>query len=148
MRTLLRLAIALALVAGLAACGGSDSEEGDGGSAGAEPGRTEAAGEGARFPTVLEATAEATGERTFSFSVTISSPYDSPERFADGWRILSPDGETIAEHELTHDHAAEQPFTREQFDVEVPPGLTEVVVEPRDSENGYGGARKRISLPE
>jgi hypothetical protein len=132
---LVRSMIGLALLAGVAACGGSESE----------PTETGAADD--RFPSVLEVAAEPTGERTFNFSVTISSPYDSPERFADGWRILTPDGEPIAEHELLHDHAGEQPFTREQLGVEVPAGLTEVVVEGRDSENGYGGRTRTVELP-
>ena len=140
------MAIIVAVAAGLSACGGSDSDGDDEGSAGQEPG-TEAGGADDRFPSVLEVAAEPTGERTFTFAVTISSPYDSPERFADGWRILTPDGETIAEHTLLHDHAAEQPFTREQTDVEVPSGVTEVMVEPRDSENGYGGRKGRVELP-
>jgi hypothetical protein len=145
MRMLPLLAITLGL--GLVACGDSDSGDGDEGSAAQEPGVTTTEGAGDRYPSVLRVTAEATGEGTFTFSVTISSPYDSPERYADGWRILTPDGEQIAEHELTHDHASEQPFTREQSGVEVSPELTEVVVEGRDSKNGYGGKRERVALP-
>ena len=33
------------------------------------------------------------GERVFDVAVTISSPYDTPERYADGWRVLDRDGQ-------------------------------------------------------
>lgn len=147
MRIVAPIAIALVLAASLAACGEDSDSEGasEPGDPGSESAETSAAGE--RFPSVVEVTAEPTGERTFTLAVTISSPYDSPERYADGWRVMTPDGEPIAEHELLHDHAAEQPFTREQTGVEVPPGVTEVVVEGRDSESGFGGETQRVELP-
>jgi hypothetical protein len=144
---LVRLAIVLVLLAALSSCG-SDSGEGEEVPVESEPGAPGIGQEGDVFPDVVEVTAKPTGERAFTFSVTISSPYDSPQRFADGWRILAPDGETIAEHELLHDHADEQPFTRTQTDVEVPRGVTELVVEPRDSENGYGGKTGTVALSE
>jgi hypothetical protein len=77
----------------------------------------------------------------------MSSPYDSPERYADGWRILGAGGEVYGEMTLAHDHASEQPFTRTQSGVEIPDGATTVVVEGRDSENGYGGQTRTVDLP-
>lgn len=106
----------------------------------------ESADNSQRFPDVIEATAVRDGD-IFSFEVTISSPYDSAARYADGWRILGPNGEVYAEHGLAHDHAGEQPFTRTQRGVEIPAGVTEVVVEARDLVNGYGGGTVMIELP-
>lgn len=63
-----------------------------------------------KFPAVIDVTAEQTGT-TFSFTVTISSPYDSPRRYADGWRVKGQDGTVYGEDTLLHDHADEQPFT-------------------------------------
>lgn len=99
-----------------------------------------------RYPDVIDVAVEQAGE-TFSFDVTISSPYDTPERYADGWRILGRDGTVYGEHTLAHDHANEQPFTRTQNDVEIPPGVEEVTVEGRDSEYGFGGATVTVQLP-
>ena len=39
---------------------------------------------------------------------------------ADGWRVLDEDGNVLAEHELGHDHANEQPFTRSRGPFEIP----------------------------
>lgn len=91
-----------------------------------------------QFPDIVDVTVTAEGD-AFRFDVTVSSPYDTPERYADAWRIVAPDGTELGVRELTHDHAAEQPFTRSLNDVEIPSDVTEVIVEGRDLVNGWGG---------
>jgi hypothetical protein len=144
MRRILTAAAALLAAASMAAGCASGGEP-------ADPDRTTAAAPSAapdeqRYPDVVDATVERTGQ-AFSFSVTISSPYDTPERYADGWRILGPDATVYGEHTLAHDHAGEQPFTRTQTGVEIPAGVPEVTVEARDQRYGYGGATVTVSLP-
>lgn len=155
MRLMTTAAIALcALVLG--ACGGDDegsatqapaptgaAEESGGETAG---GAAQADGE-QPYPEIVDVEAEAAGEGTYDFAVTISSPYDSPERYADGWRVLGPGGEVLGEMELTHDHANEQPFTRTQSGVEVPDEVERVTIEGHDLENGYGGEPFPVELP-
>lgn len=99
-----------------------------------------------RYPDVIDVEATVSDDGTWSFAVTISSPYDTPERYADGWRVVGPDGDIYGEHLLTHDHAGEQPFTRTQRGVEIPPDVDQVTVEGRDQEYGYGGATVTITL--
>jgi hypothetical protein len=99
-----------------------------------------------RFPDVIDVEVRRAGE-AHDFDVTISSPYDTPERYADGWRVKDPDGTVYGEHELLHDHAAEQPFTRTQTGVVIPEGVTEVIVEGRDRRFGYGGKTVTVALP-
>ena len=82
-----------------------------------------------------------------SFDVTISSPYDSPDRYADAWRVVGEDGIVYAVRELTHDHANEQPFTRSLSGVEIPDDVGSVVIEGRDLENGWGGETLEVALP-
>jgi len=77
----------------------------------------------------------------------MSSPYDSPRRYADGWRVLGPDAEVLGSHMLLHDHANEQPFTRTQRGLVVPDGVAEVTVEGRDLEFGYGGGTIVVAVP-
>lgn len=101
---------------------------------------------GADFPDVIKAELSAEGD-TFSLSVTMSSEYDSPERYADGWRVLDPEGNVLATMELGHDHASEQPFTRTQSGVEIPEGVETVTIEGHDLENGYGGATVDVEVP-
>jgi len=141
------------LAVAVAACGSDDP--GDGADATASPtvsptgdeDTTSAAtsDDAPRYPDVVEATAIADGDR-WTFSATISSPYDSPERYADAFRVIAPDGTVLGVRELTHDHAAEQPFTRSLTGVAVPDDITDVTVEGRDLVNGWGGATVQVTL--
>lgn len=97
------------------------------------------------YPDVIGATAVPSGD-TWTVSATLSSPYDTPERYADAWRVIGPDGAIYAERILTHDHADEQPFTRSQSGVEIPAEVTEVTIEGRDLANGYGGSTFVLTL--
>lgn len=86
------------------------------------------------------------GSGTWSFAVTVSSPYDTPDRYADGWRVLGPDGAVYGIHTLAHDHANEQPFTRRQSGVDVPDGVETVTIEGRDQVSGFGGRTITVEL--
>ena len=100
-----------------------------------------------RYPDVVAVELRPAGQRVFDVAVTISSPYDTPERYADGWRVLDPEGNVLGTHMLMHDHANEQPFTRTQRGLEIPAGVTEITVEGRDQANGYGGQTVTIDVP-
>jgi hypothetical protein len=49
--------------------------------------------------------------------------------------------------ELLHDHATEQPFTRDLYGVKIPRGVRSVVVQARDRTFGYGGGIVEVVLP-
>lgn len=99
------------------------------------------------FPDVIAVEATRNGD-DWTFAVTVSSPYDTPERYADAWRVVGPDGTVYGERLLAHDHAAEQPFTRSQTGITIPDDVPIVVVEARDSENGWGGSTVDHELPD
>ncbi|MDO5513532.1 hypothetical protein [Corynebacterium sp.] len=105
-----------------------------------------AAADSQEYPDILEAELTASGDE-FRISVTVSSPYDTPERYADGWRVLTPEGDVLAEHDLAHDHQNEQPFTRSRGPFAIPDDVDEVVVEGRDQDNGYGGDTVTVPVP-
>ena len=98
-----------------------------------------------QFPDVIDATAEETN-LGWTFAVTVSSPYDSADRYADAWRIVGPDGSVYGTRELAHDHAAEQPFTRGVQGVEIPDDVDVVTIEARDQANGWGGGVFELTL--
>ncbi len=100
-----------------------------------------------RFPDVLAVELRSTAADSFDVAVSVSSPYDTPQRYADGWRVLAPDGTVLGEHTLAHDHAGEQPFTRTQPGVSIPEGVDRVTVEGRDQRYGYGGATVTVDVP-
>lgn len=99
------------------------------------------------FPDILEAELTHESVDEYTIAVMVSSPYDTPERYADGWRVMTTDGDVLAEHDLAHDHANEQPFTRSRGPFVIPSGMQEVVVEGHDQANGYGGETVTIAVP-
>lgn len=98
------------------------------------------------YPDVIEASVSQIGS-SYTFDVTISSPYDSLDRYADAWRVVGDDGQVHGVRELTHDHANEQPFTRSLSGVEIPDGVETVTIEGRDLIYGWGGATVDLTLP-
>lgn len=100
-----------------------------------------------RFPDVVAVEVRAGGPNAFDFDVTISSPYDTPRRYADGFRITTPGNEVLGERKLLHDHQNEQPFTRELHGVKIPHAVRKVLVQARDQKFGYGGKIVEVTLP-
>lgn len=99
------------------------------------------------FPDVLDATATQADDGTWTFNVTLSSPYDTPEQYADAWRVVDVDGNELGIRILGHDHATEQPFTRSHSGIVIPDGITSVTIEGRDQTNGWGGNFLEFDLP-
>ena len=100
-----------------------------------------------KHPDVINATVKARDADTFDFDVTVSSPYDTPQRYADGFRVTGKGGEVYGERKLWHDHATEQPFTRDLHGVRIPRAVRSVMVQARDQKFGYGGRTLEMMLP-
>jgi hypothetical protein len=102
------------------------------------------------YPEILAAKVRSNGDERFDFDVTLSSPYDTPQRYADAFRVMSKEGSegtVYGERTLFHDHASEQPFTRDLYGVRIPPGVSRVVIQGRDKQFGYGGKTLEAALP-
>ncbi|HZD23183.1 MAG TPA: N-acetylmuramoyl-L-alanine amidase [Acidimicrobiia bacterium] len=97
------------------------------------------------YPDVVAAEV-ARGSDTYSVEVTISSPYDTTQRYADAFRVVGDDGRVYGIRQLTHDHANEQPFTRSLGGVEIPGSVDSVTVEARDQVYGWGGETVTVEL--
>ena len=100
-----------------------------------------------KYPDVIAAKVQASGTETFNFDVMVSSPYDTPQRYADAIRVMGRDGAVYGERKLLHDHAHEQPFTRDLYGVKIPKGVRVVIVQGRDQQSGYGGKTVEVALP-
>lgn len=100
----------------------------------------------ALYPDVVDVAVSVSGSG-YDFDVTMSSPYDSPERYADAWRVIGDDGQVYGVRELLHDHANEQPFTRSLTGVEIPDTVTSVTIQGRDQVYGWGGGVVEVNLP-
>jgi hypothetical protein len=100
-----------------------------------------------KYPDVIAAKASLRGVDIFDFEVTMTSPYDTAQRYADAFRIVDSSGKIFGERVLLHDHADEQPFTRDLGNVRIPKGVRTVVVQGRDQKSGYGGKTVELVLP-
>ncbi len=100
-----------------------------------------------KYPDVLAVNVQAHGDNRFDFDATISSPYDSEQRYADAFRVMSSDGVVFGVRTLWHDHASEQPFTRDLYGITIKAGVKSVIVQARDQKYGYGGKTVTVELP-
>jgi len=100
-----------------------------------------------KFPDVVSVKVTPRSANLFDFDVTVSSPYDTPQRYADAIRVVAKPDVVLGERILFHDHADEQPFTRDVHGVKIPPGIRVVVVQARDKAHGYGGKTVEVTLP-
>ncbi len=146
LRTVLAVLAATALATGCAGTGNEGGETPAGPTTGAPATTTTESAAGDPFPDIVGAVAEVDDDGTWRFDVTVSSPYDTAERYADAWRILTGDGEVLGVRELAHDHANEQPFTRSLTGVVIPPSIDRVTIQGRDQLNGWGGQTFELEL--
>jgi len=90
---------------------------------------------------------------TWTFHVSVQHPDTGWEDYADGWDVVTPDGNVLKTDPddpftrlLLHPHENEQPFTRSQSGVEIPDGVTQVRVRAHDLVDGYGGREVVVDL--
>jgi hypothetical protein len=141
-RLLARALPAVVVVIGLSACTTSSPTPSPGTSSTSS---TSSAGQ--LFPDVVALDPTTLSTPTTRVAVTLSSPYDTPARYADAIRVRSTDATTIyGILKLGHDHATEQPFTRTLTGLQIPTGVTTVIVEGHDHVNGWGGRTLTVQV--
>ncbi|WP_245621502.1 hypothetical protein [Enterovibrio calviensis] len=94
---------------------------------------------------VVNATATKSGD-VYRISATVLHADEGWDHYANAWRVVTANGDVLGVRELLHPHENEQPFTRSLSGVSVPEGVTEVIVEARDSVHGWGGKTFKIVL--
>lgn len=87
------------------------------------------------------------GEGRYSFGVTVRHADEGWKHYADAWDVVAPDGTVLGTRTLYHPHVDEQPFTRSLSGVQIPAGVTEVIVRAHDKVHELGGKVFRVKLP-
>lgn len=89
----------------------------------------------------------------WTFHVTVRHPDNGWEDYADGWDIVLPDGSVVLPDPdspftrlLLHPHENEQPFTRSQSGIAIPPDVNQVRVRAHDLVDGFGGREVAVDL--
>ena len=88
-------------------------------------------------PATIEAVEATKAGQDWRFSVTLSHPDTGWDHYADGWRVTTLDGKVLGTRELLHPHVNEQPFTRSLGGVSIPEDITTVLIQARDSVEGW-----------
>jgi len=97
-------------------------------------------------PQVVEAHAALHGE-IWTFEVTLRHPDTGWDHYADGWRIVAPDGTVLGTRELLHPHETEQPFTRSLSGIRIPAGIQSVMIVAKCSRDGWNTSGLSLQLP-
>jgi len=102
---------------------------------------------------VLFVKAQLQGDDTWNFVVTVEHPDTGWEDYADGWDVVLPDGTVLKSDPtspftrlLLHPHETEQPFTRSQGNLKIPPDIERVFVRAHDLVDGFGGKEIIVDL--
>ena len=102
---------------------------------------------------VLHVRAVQASDGTWTFHVTVQHPDTGWEDYADGWDVLTPDGEVLKPDPgspftrlLLHPHENNVPFTRSQSGIAIPEGVTLVRVRAHDLVDGFGGREVVVDL--
>jgi hypothetical protein len=99
------------------------------------------------YPDVVAGRLVPSGAGRYDVTVSLSSPYDTRFRFADGWRVLTSRGDFLGERWFHRHHAFEQPWTRTLRGIRIPADVDEVVLEGHDVMYGYGGGAYFLRVP-
>jgi len=83
---------------------------------------------------------------SWTAQVTLRHADSGWDHYADGWRVVSPDGKELGYRTLYHPHVNEQPFTRSLSGIPIPTSINEVIVEAHDKVHGWSPDRVTIDL--
>ncbi|SDK47558.1 hypothetical protein [Aliiruegeria lutimaris] len=98
-------------------------------------------------PAVIEAVEARAMSNGWHFSVTLRHGDTGWDDYADGWRVLAPDGSVLGTRVLAHPHVNEQPFTRSLSGVAIPDTIAKVRIEASTSPEGWSGKPQGFRLP-
>jgi hypothetical protein len=81
------------------------------------------------------------------FDTTVRHNDQGWDDYADAWQVVDPaSGQVLAERILLHPHDTEQPFTRSQDNIDIPPDVIQVIVRAKDNVEGFGGEEVLVDL--
>ncbi len=102
---------------------------------------------------VLFVEANLADDGLWRFAVTVEHEDTGWEDYADGWDVVMPDGTVVKPDPdshftrlLLHPHVGEQPFTRSQSGILIPPDVDVITVRAHDLVDGFGGQEVVVDL--
>lgn len=83
---------------------------------------------------------------SWTIAVTLQHADTGWDHYADGWRVVTHDGEVLGHRTLYHPHVNEQPFTRNLSNVTIPDEINTVFIEAHDKVHGWNPERLEVNL--
>ena len=97
-----------------------------------------------REANVTDVRFEERGEEQYRFDVTLIHDDAGEDGYANWWQVETLDGSQLGRRTLLHAHGTRE-FTRSET-IEIPDGVSRVVVRAHDQTHGYGGQAAIVSL--
>lgn len=85
---------------------------------------------------------------SWHFDVTLLHNDTGWDHYADGWRVVGPDGDVYGTRILAHPHVNEQPFTRSLGGVAIPDGMSTVLIQVREKGHDWTPSLFEVTLGE
>ena len=95
---------------------------------------------------IVAVKAEQSGNKTWSFAVTLKHADEGWDHYANEWQVLAPDTKVLATRTLYHPHEDEQPFTRGTSGVKIPKEVKFVYVIAKDTVHGLSKKAVKVDL--
>ncbi|MCJ8336954.1 MAG: hypothetical protein MJK10_00635 [Pseudomonadales bacterium] len=90
--------------------------------------------------------AQENSQGSYRFDVTLAHADKSWDHYANLWQIETLQGEVLGKRVLLHPHISEQPFTRSLTGVQLPKGITQVVIVAGCTVDGINSQRFTLQL--
>ena len=98
------------------------------------------------FAQVIFVRATQNSDGLWKFDTTVRHNDEGWDHYADAWQVVDLAGNLLAERILAHPHDTEQPFTRSQSNINIPPDITQVIVQAKCNVHGFGGQAVLVDL--
>lgn len=98
-------------------------------------------------PATIEDVSARFDDTGWTLHVTLRHADTGWDDYADGWRVLAPDGTVLATRVLAHPHVNEQPFTRSKSGIAIDDGVANVLIESSTNVTGWSGEKRVFELP-
>ena len=87
-------------------------------------------------------------DSSWCISATVRHNDEGWDHYANAWAVFDKDENEIAWRTLLHPHDDEQPFTREQCDIDIPEEVTKLIIRAKCTVHGFGGQTVVVDLSE
>ena len=98
------------------------------------------------YAQVTYVSARQNDDDTWCFSTSVRHNDQGWKHYADGWAVIDTEGNVLGYRKLGHPHDNEQPFTRRQCNINIPAGISTVIVRAKCNNHGFGGKAILVNL--